>query len=137
LSLALSACEPFSYVLFYMGYFLNYFIQHCFICRHSDSTLLEDSGVKPRTVAILHWQPHALTTPLNLILLLYFTSVLFCTSFRSSYNKYLSQLCLRFTRNETLVTFLDRVPIPTPYTRKPLSLRLSYIYILVKNISLH
>jgi hypothetical protein len=28
-----------------------YFIQHCFICRLSDSTVSEDGGIEPRTVA--------------------------------------------------------------------------------------
>jgi hypothetical protein len=28
-----------------------YFIQHCFICRPSDSTLSEDAGIEPKTVA--------------------------------------------------------------------------------------
>jgi hypothetical protein len=30
-----------------------YFIQHCFICRPSDSTVSEDAGIEPRTVATL------------------------------------------------------------------------------------
>jgi hypothetical protein len=28
-----------------------YDIQHCFICRLSDSTVSEDAGIEPRTVA--------------------------------------------------------------------------------------
>jgi len=28
-----------------------YFIQHCFICRPSDSIVSEDAGIEPRTVA--------------------------------------------------------------------------------------
>ncbi len=28
-----------------------YDIQRCFICRHYDSTVSEDAGIKPRTVA--------------------------------------------------------------------------------------
>jgi hypothetical protein len=28
-----------------------YFFQHCFICRPSDSTVSEDAGIEPRTVA--------------------------------------------------------------------------------------
>jgi hypothetical protein len=28
-----------------------YDIQHCFICRRSDSTVSEDAGIEPRTVA--------------------------------------------------------------------------------------
>ncbi len=31
--------------------FFHYFIQHCFICRPSESTVSEDAGIKPRTVA--------------------------------------------------------------------------------------
>jgi hypothetical protein len=30
-----------------------FFILHCFICRLSDSTVSEDAGIKPRTVATL------------------------------------------------------------------------------------
>jgi hypothetical protein len=40
----------------YGGYFLGFFvycIQHCFICRPSDSTVLTDAGIEPRTVAII------------------------------------------------------------------------------------
>jgi hypothetical protein len=33
------------------GFFFSYFIQHCFICRHSDSTVPTDAGIEPRTVA--------------------------------------------------------------------------------------
>ncbi len=32
-----------------------YIIQHCFICRPSDSTVSEDAGIKPKTVATLAW----------------------------------------------------------------------------------
>ncbi len=28
-----------------------YYIQHCFICRPSDSTVPTDAGIEPRTVA--------------------------------------------------------------------------------------
>jgi hypothetical protein len=28
-----------------------YFIQHCFICRPSDSTVPEDAGIEPTTLA--------------------------------------------------------------------------------------
>jgi hypothetical protein len=31
--------------------FFVYDIQHCFICRNSDSTVSEDAGIEPRTVA--------------------------------------------------------------------------------------
>ncbi len=30
-----------------------YVLQHCFICRPSDSTVSEDAGIEPRTVATL------------------------------------------------------------------------------------
>jgi hypothetical protein len=33
--------------------FFMYFIQNCFICRSSDSIVLEDAGIEPRTVATL------------------------------------------------------------------------------------
>jgi hypothetical protein len=32
--------------------FVRYNIQHCFICRPSDSTVQTDAGTEPRTVAI-------------------------------------------------------------------------------------
>jgi hypothetical protein len=32
-------------------YFFMYDIQHCFICHPSDSTVLKDAGIEPRTVA--------------------------------------------------------------------------------------
>jgi hypothetical protein len=28
----------------------KYFIQHCFICRPSDSTVSEDAGIEPRLI---------------------------------------------------------------------------------------
>ncbi len=33
--------------------FFMYFIQHCLICRPSESTVSEDAGIEPRTVATL------------------------------------------------------------------------------------
>ncbi len=33
------------------SFFCMFFIQHCFICRPSDSTVPEDAGIEPRTVA--------------------------------------------------------------------------------------
>ncbi len=30
---------------------ISYYIQHCFICRPSDSTVPTDAGIEPRTVA--------------------------------------------------------------------------------------
>ncbi len=34
------------------GDFFTYFILHCFICRPSDSPVLLDAGIEPRTVAL-------------------------------------------------------------------------------------
>jgi hypothetical protein len=36
---------------FWISFFSMYFIQHRFICRPSDSTVSEDAGIEPRTVA--------------------------------------------------------------------------------------
>ncbi len=53
------------------GIFFMFDIQHCLICRPSDSTVSEDAGIEPRTVATLwHWLSDALTTRLDLIHLL-------------------------------------------------------------------
>ncbi len=35
----------------FLGFFSLYCIQNCFICRPSDSTVSEDAGTEPRTVA--------------------------------------------------------------------------------------
>ncbi len=36
------------------------YIQHCFICRSSDSTVSKDAGIEPRTVATWgHWRSDA------------------------------------------------------------------------------
>jgi hypothetical protein len=48
-----------SFFLFFFNIFLGdfflffsaYIIQHCFICRPSDSTVPTDAGIEPRTVA--------------------------------------------------------------------------------------
>ncbi len=45
-----------------------YVIQHYFICRPSDSTMSQDAGIEPRTLA---WQPNALTTRLVSFILIY------------------------------------------------------------------
>jgi hypothetical protein len=34
-----------------LGFFSMYCIQHCFICRPSDSTVSEDAEIEPKTVA--------------------------------------------------------------------------------------
>ncbi len=36
---------------FWGGDFFSFYIQHCFICRPSDSTVPTDAGIVPRTVA--------------------------------------------------------------------------------------
>jgi hypothetical protein len=52
----------------FFGVFFMYDIQHCFICRSSDSTVSEDAEIAPRTVAtIRHWLSDALTAGLDLI----------------------------------------------------------------------
>jgi hypothetical protein len=43
------------YMLYkYRTCFFSYYIQHCFICRPSDSTVPKDAGIEPRTVQISH-----------------------------------------------------------------------------------
>ncbi len=55
----------FLWIFFYV---LLYYIQHCFICRVSDSTVSEYDGIEPRSVLRLrHWLSDALTTRLDLI----------------------------------------------------------------------
>ncbi len=54
----------------FIFFFFSYYIQHCFICRPSDSTVPTDAGIEARTVALagpLHWQSDVLTTRLDLI----------------------------------------------------------------------
>jgi hypothetical protein len=51
------------YFLEFLSFFM-YDIQHCFICRPSDSTVSENAGIEPRTVATTS---DALTTRLDLI----------------------------------------------------------------------
>jgi hypothetical protein len=45
--------DKFSPINTFFGFLFSsiYCIQHCFICRPSDSTVLEDAGIEPRTVA--------------------------------------------------------------------------------------
>jgi hypothetical protein len=43
-----------------------YCIQHCFICRPSDSTVSEDAGIE--LLRLRHWHSDAPTTRLDLIL---------------------------------------------------------------------
>jgi hypothetical protein len=60
-------CTYLFFKIFFGGifYFFSYFIQHCFICRPSDSTVSTDAGIEPRTVAT---DALAVTTRLDLIL---------------------------------------------------------------------
>jgi hypothetical protein len=53
----------------FLGSLLMYVIQHCFICRPSDSTVSEDagSGIEPGLLQLWHWHPDALTTWLDLV----------------------------------------------------------------------
>ncbi len=46
----------------------SYYIQHCFICRPSDSTVPTDAGIEPMgPLQLMHWQSDALTTRLDRI----------------------------------------------------------------------
>ncbi len=63
------------------GSFFSYCIQHCFICRPSNSTVPTDAGIGPGPLQLVHWQSDALTTRLDLIRwdrYLYSPSLLFC-----------------------------------------------------------
>ncbi len=53
------------FYIFFEGIFFSYYIQHCFICRPSDSTVSTDAGIEHRTVAT---DALAVTTRLDLIL---------------------------------------------------------------------
>jgi hypothetical protein len=55
------------FYFYWIGFLAKYCIQLCFICSPSDSTVSEDAGTVPRTVATWHWQSDALTTRLDLI----------------------------------------------------------------------
>jgi hypothetical protein len=48
-----------------------YSIQHCFLFRPSDSTVSENAGIEPRTVVALAFAVDALTTRLDLSLVLH------------------------------------------------------------------
>ncbi len=41
----------FFFLNIFWGIFFSYYIQHCFICRPSDSTVPTNAGIEPRTVA--------------------------------------------------------------------------------------
>ncbi len=48
--------------------FFLYFIQLCFICRPSDSTVSEDAGIEPQgQLRLWRWLSDVLTTGLDLI----------------------------------------------------------------------
>ncbi len=51
-------------------FFFTYVIQHCYICRPSDSTVYEVAGVmgsNPGLLRLWHWQPNALTIQPDII----------------------------------------------------------------------
>jgi hypothetical protein len=49
-------------------WYFQYFIQYCFICCPSDSTVSEDAGIEPKkAVPLRHWLSDALSTQLDLI----------------------------------------------------------------------
>jgi hypothetical protein len=55
----------FFFLNIFWGDFFSYCIQHCFICRPSDSTVSTDAGIE--LLQLVHWQSEALTTRLDLI----------------------------------------------------------------------
>jgi hypothetical protein len=52
--------------IFLGDFFSSYYIQHCFICRPSDSTVTTDAGIE-----LVHWQSDALTIRLDHIRIRY------------------------------------------------------------------
>jgi hypothetical protein len=52
---------------FFLLFLFKYVIQHCCICRPTDSTVSEDAGIEPRTVATLALTARRLITWLDLI----------------------------------------------------------------------
>ncbi len=53
--------------LVFGSFFLKYFIQHCFICRRSDSTVSKDAGIAPAgQLRLRHWQSGSLTNQQDL-----------------------------------------------------------------------
>ncbi len=58
--------------IFFKGDFLHFFlfkytIQHCFICRQSDTTVSEDAGIDPGLLRFCRWQLESLICKLDLI----------------------------------------------------------------------
>jgi hypothetical protein len=43
----------FKYIFVFKGVFYKYCIQYCFICCALDSTVSEDAGIEPRSVATM------------------------------------------------------------------------------------
>ncbi len=65
--LVVSGGAPFFKIFFFGIFFFPYYIQHCFICRPSDSTCRRMLGSNPGPLQLVHWQSDALTTRLDLI----------------------------------------------------------------------
>ncbi len=61
-----TVCVLFKRGIFFFFFFI-YVIQHCFIFRSSDSTVSEDAGIEPRTVATLALTVRRSTPLLDLI----------------------------------------------------------------------
>ncbi len=59
--------------IFFGGFFVffSYYIQHCFICRPSESTVPTDAGM------LVHWQSDAVTTRLDQLNMLFITFRMF------------------------------------------------------------
>jgi hypothetical protein len=89
-------------------FFFMYDIQHCFICRPSDSTVSEDAGIGPRTVAttalaVRRTNHSARSHPLN------FPRFVFWIFFEQDSDS-------DFVRNETpLIAVVQTLLIPVPY----------------------
>jgi hypothetical protein len=43
--------SPHQTTIIFLNFLCMYFIQYCFVCRPSDSTVSKDAGLEPRTVA--------------------------------------------------------------------------------------
>ncbi len=81
-------------------YVFMYVIQHCFICRPSDSTVLEDDRIEPRIVATKALESHP-QTYLRFLRFLYLYTIYACLS---SY----------FTRHLAKCRSMSTVPVHCP-----------------------